>query len=190
MNGKIKIVGIGGSLESNSSSLLYLKYVLNELKQLKAEIKLIDIKKVSLPLYNYSKGLKGGGKELKKLLSEIHSADGFVFASPEYHGTVSSSFKNVIDYFEFLADYKPPYLTGKPAGCIAIAGSENSGGTTLNTMINIVHSLRGIIVPNSIAIGSAYRQVDEDGTIKNESLKRKLKRLAGEVYNLSVKLKS
>ncbi len=189
MSGKIRIVGIGGSLESNSSSLLYLKYTLNELKLLKADVKLIDIKKVNLPLYNYSKGLSGGGKELKIILNDISKADGYVFASPEYHGTVSSSFKNVIDYFEFLSDYNPPYLTGKPVGCIALAGAENSGGTTLNTMINIVHSLRGIIAPNSIAIGSAYRHVDEKGKIKNDSIKRKLKRLAEEVYSLSVKLK-
>jgi FMN reductase len=189
MSGKIRIIGIGGSVESKSSSLLYLKYVLNELKLLGADVKLIDIKKVNLPLYNYSKGIAGGGKELKVMLSEIHSADGFVFASPEYHGTVSASFKNIIDYFEFLADYKPPYLTGKPVGCIALAGAENSGGTTLNTMINIVHSLRGIAASGSMAIGSAYRQVDKNGKIKNDSVKRKLKRLTEEVYNLSVKLK-
>ena len=189
MKGKIKIIGIGGSPERNSSSLFYLAYVLSELKQIGAEVKLLDIRKVKLPLYDYSKGLAAAGKGFKKILDEIHSADGYVFSSPEYHGTVSSSFKNVIDYLEFLYDYSPPYLTGKPAGLIAAGGAENSGVTTLGTMVNIVHSLRGVVASSSIAIGSAYKHIDENGEIKNESLKRKLKRLADEVYNLSVKLK-
>lgn len=189
MEGKIRIVGIGGSMESKSSSLLYLKYILNELKHLGAEVKLFDIKKLNLPVYNFSTGLKDAGEDFKKTLDEIHSADGYIFASPEYHGTVSASFKNVIDYLEFLSGYKPPYLTQKPVGCIALAGAENSGTATLITMINIVHSLRGIAASASLAIGSAHKLVESRGKIKSESIVRRLKRLADEVYNLSVKLK-
>src|SRR5687767_6329130 len=163
MTGKIRIIGIGGSMESNSSSLLYLNYVLNELKQLGADVQLVDIKTIDLPLYNYSKGIDATGEDLKKLLDDIHKADGYIFASPEYHGTVSSSFKNIIDYFEFLSGYNPPYLTQKPVGCLALAGAENSGAPTLAAMISIVHSLRGIVAPSSLAIGSAYKQINEFG---------------------------
>jgi NAD(P)H-dependent FMN reductase len=188
MKEKIRITGIGGSMEPKSSTLLYLQYVLAELKTLGAETLLVDVRDLHIPMYDFSKGIKNAGRDFEKLLGEIHKSDGFIFASPEYHGTISASFKNVIDYFEFMDDYSPPYLTQKPTGCIAIAGAENSGGTTLNTMINIVHSLRGITASNSIAIGSAYKHVDK-GVITNESIKRKLKRLAEEVYTLSEKLK-
>ena len=189
MKEKIRITGIGGSMEPKSSTLLYLQYVLDELKSLGAETLLVDIKLLNLPIYNFSKGIKNAGLEFEELLGKIHECDGFIFASPEYHGTVSASFKNVLDYFEFTGDYSPPYLTQKPVGCIAIAGGENSGGTTLNTMINIVHSLRGISASNSIAVGSADKHISNEGVITNESLKRKLKRLAEEVYILSEKLK-
>jgi len=189
MEEKIRIIGIGGSLEQKSSTLAILSYTINEIKSLGAEVKLIDLKQIKLPLYNFSKGLAQAGKGFKKVLDDIHSADGYIFASPEYHGTVSSAFKNLIDYFEFLYDYNPPYLTGKPVGCIAAAGAENSGATTIQTMISIVHSLRGIAASNSIAVGSSNKQIDEKGGLKNDVLKRKLKRLALETYNLSLKLK-
>jgi FMN reductase len=190
MQGKIKIIGIGGSLEPKSSTLAMLRYTINEIKSLGSEIKLIDLKDVNLPLYNYSLGLEQAGEGFKETLDEIHEAHGYVFASPEYHGTVSASFKNFIDYFEFLYDYNPPYLTGKPIGCLAVGGADNSGSTTLQTMINIVHNLRGIAASSSLAIGAAVRQINENGELENEVLKRKLRRLAEETYNLSVKLKS
>lgn len=189
MKEKIRIVGIGGSMESRSSSLLYLKYILNELNELGAEVKLIDIKNLDLPMYSYGMDMKEAGEGFNALLDEIHSANGYILASPEYHGTVSSSFKNVIDYLEFLSSYTPSYLTQKPVGLLALAGAENSGVATMSTLINITHSLRGIVAPSSLAIGSAYKQIDEAGNITNDSIKRKIKRLAEEVYSLSVKLK-
>ncbi len=189
MESKIRIAAIGGSPEDGSSTLAIMKHAAQELRLLGADVKVIDIKELNLPLYNYSNGLNKADGDLKKLLDEIHSADGFILASPEYHGTVSAAFKNAIDYLEFLAEYKPPYLTFKPVGCIAAAGSENAGSVTLQTMISIVHSLRGIAASSSIAVGSAARQVDENGVVQNEALKRKLKRLAEEVYTLAVKLK-
>jgi FMN reductase len=186
---KIRIIGIGGSLEQKSSTLAALTCTINEIKFLGAETKLIDLKHIDLPLYNYSMYLEQAGAGFKAVLDEIHDADGYIFASPEYHGTVSASFKNIIDYLEFLCDYNPPYLTGKPVGCIAAAGAENAGVTTLQTMINIVHNLRAIAVPSSLAIGSSTTQIDDKGKLSNETIKRKLKRLALETYNLAEKLK-
>jgi FMN reductase len=189
MKGKIKIIGIGGSLESKSVTLTILQFVMNEIKSLGSEIKIIDIKSLNLPLYSHPKGKSKLKPAVKKMLDEMHSSGGLVFASPEYHGTVSASFKNLIDYLELLKDFKPPYLTGKPIGCIAAAGSENSGAATLLSMISIVHSLRAIAAPTSIAIGSANEIADKKGYITNEKIKRKLKRLASDVYNLAVKLR-
>ena len=188
MEERIRIIGIGGSFEKKSSTLALLKFVLNEIKSLGADVTLLDIKQLKLPLYDSSKGLSQAGKGFNKVLGEIHKAHGYIFASPEYHGTVSAAFKNVIDYFEFLYDDVPPYLTCKPVGCIAAAGAENSGAATLQTMISIVHSLRGITASNSISVGSSTKQIDEKGRIKNEVLERKLKRLAKETYILAVKL--
>jgi len=114
----IDIVGIGGSQEENSFSLQILKYTLNEVTLLGARTKLIDIKSLNLPIYDYSGGKLQPQAGLKKIMDDIHKSHGIIFTSPEYHGTVSASFKNFIDYLEFLYSYDPPYLTNKPVGCI------------------------------------------------------------------------
>lgn len=188
MTRKPRITAIGGSTEENSSTLVFLKFAASQLVTKGAEVKIIDLRELNLPIYSYpSPGFKKD-KKLAEFLEIISNSDGLLLASPEYHGTVSAVFKNIIDYLEYLSGNNPPYLTGKPVGLIAAAGVENAGYNTLQTMINIVHSLRGIVSPSSLAIGSANKQVNSTGEITNESISRKLNRLAAEVYDLSIVL--
>lgn len=187
MEKEIIIVGIGGSLDKNSSTGAVMSYILGELNSLGAhtiEYKLSDIK---LPIYNPTLGIEQGGKELVKLLTDVRRANGFIFASPEYHGTISGAFKNAIDYMEFLCNDEPPYLTNKPSGAIAVGGGE-SAAVTLHTMVNIIHSLRAISASTNIAINSVDLELS-GGEIKNEKIIRRIKRLAAEVYSLAEKLK-
>jgi FMN reductase len=185
---KIKILGIGGSLEKRSSTLSALKYTLAAVSTMGAEIELIDLGKLKLPIYNPLKGIRQGGPALKKIIPQVHSSDGYIFASPEYHGTVSGAFKNLLDYFEFLSSYSPPYLSGKPCGAIATGGGDLSGAATVQTIVNIVHSFRGISASSNVSIASSQMHFDK-GAVISEHVQRRLKRLAEEVYSLALKLK-
>lgn len=186
---KIKIVCVGGSMEQRSSTLGILKFTAEKLKELGAEVYVSDIRTLELPVFSYKtlKAMRNPG--FAGLVKKIRSADGLVFASPEYHGSVSSAFKNVIDYLEVLSAEKPPYLSLKPVGCIAIGGAENAGYATLSSMISIVHNLRGIAASNSLAIGYGSSIFDSNGKLKNEAVIKRIKRLADEVYTLSERLR-
>lgn len=186
---KIKIVCLGGSMEENSSTLALLKYSALKLRELGAEIYVADIKKLNLPIFSY-KALKGLKNEKFRLLTEkIKAADGLIFASPEYHGTVSSAFKNAIDFLEVLSGSNTPYLNLKPVGCIAVGGAENAGFSTLNAMVHILHNLRAVAAPSSIAIGYGNSLFNKKGELVNEIVKKRINRLVSEVYTLAVKLK-
>ncbi len=186
---KINIVCLGGSMELNSSTLGVLKYAATKLRELGSEVYVSDIRKLDLPVFSYKalKSLKN--RKFTELVTKIKSADGFVFASPEYHGSVSSAFKNAIDYLEVLSAEKPPYLSLKPVGCIALGGAENAGYATLNTMISIVHNLRGVAAPNSLAVGYGSSLFDTKGKLKSEPVIKRLNRLIEEVYILAQRLK-
>jgi FMN reductase len=161
---------------------------LKEWEKSGAKTKLIDIKEFSLPLYDYSSSKKVTSGKIKQLMVLLHKSDGLIFSSPEYHGTVSAIFKNFVDHLEYLSNYDPPYLTLKPIWCISIGGGVNSGVRTLNTLINIVHSLRGITVSSNTAIPNANEVFDGRGAIRDENVKRRLRRLAGDIYFVSSKL--
>lgn len=186
---KIRIIGIGGSFEKKSMALSSLKYALNECKSLGASVKLYDVRELNFPIYNLSLKHKIINKMLNIFLEDSRNADGYIFSSPEYHGTVSGLFKNVIDYLEFLSKDKPPYLTSKPVGLIATGGGDNSGGNTIQAMINIVHSLRGIAVTNNVIISSADNFFDNNKNLVSTKYKLRLTRLANDVVGLAIKLK-
>ncbi|MCC6866582.1 MAG: NAD(P)H-dependent oxidoreductase [Ignavibacteria bacterium] len=186
---KIKIVCIGGSLESGSTTFAALKYTADILKDTGADVYIADLKKLSLPLFSYKNLSKIKNKNFKILIKKVTEADGFLFGSPEYHGTISAAFKNTIDYLEILSKHNPPYLTLKPVGCIAVGGAENSGISTLKTMISIVHSLRALAAPASVAISYGKNIFDINGNTNDKTVQRRLKRLANEVYMLSEKLR-
>lgn len=187
---KINIVCLGGSMEKSSSTLAVLNYAAENLKKLGANVYVADIRSLALPLFSYKTLKTIKNRNFLRLIGKIKEADGFLFASPEYHGTVSSAFKNVIDYLEVLAEENPPYLSLKPVGCIALGGAENAGYATLNTMVNIVHNLRGVAAPNSLAIGYGSSLFDKNGNLKNEPVIKRLKRLTNELYILAERLRN
>ena len=186
---KIKIVCLGGSMEKSSSTLAVLNYAAGKFEEFGADVSVTDIKSLDLPIFSYKalKSLKN--RKFSEFVKKVKTADGFMFASPEYHGTVSSAFKNVIDYLEVLSVEKPPYLSLKPVGCIALGGAENAGYATLNTMISIVHNLRGVAAPNSLAIGYGSALFDNKGKLKSEPVIKRVNRLSEEVYLLAKRLK-
>ena len=52
----------------------------------------------------------------------MYRCDAMIWSSPTYHGSVSGSFKNALDWLILLAERTPPYLSNKPIGMITTAG--------------------------------------------------------------------
>ena len=186
---KINIVCLGGSMENKSSTLAVLKHAAVKLKELGADVYVTDIRTLDLPLFSYKALLSMKNLKFTELVKKIKDADGFIFASPEYHGSVSSAFKNVIDYLEILSKETHPYLSLKPVGCIALGGAENAGYATLNAMISIVHNLRGVVAPNSLAIGYGNSLFDNKGNLNSEVIIKRVNRLTEELFMLAKRLR-
>ena len=186
---KINIVCLGGSMENKSSTLAVLKHAAVKLKELGADVYVTDIRTLDLPLFSYKALLSMKNLKFTELVKKIKEADGFIFASPEYHGSVSSAFKNVIDYLEILSKETHPYLSLKPVGCIALGGAENAGYATLNAMISIVHNLRGVVAPNSLAIGYGSSLFDNKGNLNSEVIIKRVNRLTEELFMLAKRLR-
>jgi FMN reductase len=102
-----------------------------------------------------------------------------LWSSPLYHGTISGSFKNALDWLQLLGDRKPAYLTDKVIGLISTAGGTQ-GLQGVNTMEFIVRALRGWAVPLVIPIPQAWR-VFQEGQVLNETVAAQLQALGGEV---------
>ena len=96
-----------------------------------------------------------------------------------YHGTISGSFKNCLDWLQLLGDRDPPYLTNKVIGLISTAGGVQ-GLQAINTMEFVVRALRGWAVPMVLPIPAAWR-IFEDGRVIDAAVERQLHALGPEV---------
>ena len=110
----------------------------------------------------------------------MHESDGLIWSSPLYHGTISGSFKNALDWLQLLSDRDPPYLTNKVIGLISTAGGVQ-GLQAVNTTEFAVRALRGWAVPMVVPVPQSYQAFDGEGRALDENIDKQLRALGGEV---------
>jgi FMN reductase len=174
---KLKIVGIGGSLDSDSASLAALRIALDGARSAGAEVAVFDIPQLDLPIFRTD--YKSPPPDAARLADAVYEADGLIWSSPLYHGTVSGAFKNALDWLELLSDREPKYLTDKVVGLIATAGGTQ-GLQAINTMEFVVRALRGWTVPLVAPIARAGRAFAEDGSAIDPAVDKLLRSLGEE----------
>jgi FMN reductase len=175
------VLGLGGGLGGESQSLAALKAALAACEEAGARTDLIDLQTVRLPLLEPNLPLESYPAEVKDFVARIAAADGYLWASPAYHGTISGVVKNALDFIEYLSDRRPPYLHGKPVGLISTAGGSMAAVTTIQALQHVAHSLRAWVVPLSVPIHRAYEAIDSAGRITDPSVAERLALLGREV---------
>ncbi len=119
-----KIVGLGGSLARVSRSRTALKRALAGAEAAGAEIELLDLRELDLPMYNPDLADPTEGAE--HLLASCYAADGLIWSSPLYQGTISGAFKNALDWLHLIGTRDPPYLHDKVIGLLSAAGARTA----------------------------------------------------------------
>jgi FMN reductase len=180
----VKVVGIGGSMKPGSASLLTLRLALDGAVMAGAEAELLDIRELALPMYSPDVEPTAG---VRRLVAAVSAAQGLIWSSPVYHGSVSGAFKNTLDWLELLNDHQPAYLTNKVVGLISTAGGVQ-GLQAINTMEFVVRALRGWTMPMTIPLDRAFEVFDTAWHIKDGKLRDRLLQLGTEVTQAAQRL--
>ncbi|MEB3203469.1 MAG: NAD(P)H-dependent oxidoreductase [Candidatus Sericytochromatia bacterium] len=183
----VKVVGLGGALGDASVTSAAMRQVLAEAEASGATTVLLDLNALALPPFDARN--REGDASVARLLSEVRSADAMVWCSPLYHGTVSGTFKNALDWLELLAKDPRPYLSDVPVGLVAAAGGTQ-GMQAINTMEYAVRALRGLTVPYVVAISRAWQAFDAAGVPADPVVGQQLATLGREVVRLAALLKN
>jgi len=176
------VVGLGGSLRSRSRSLSALEVALGAAEAAGAQTRLFDLRQLDLPLFVPGADAPRAAEEHA---AAVFEADGLIWSSPMYHGTISGAFKNALDWLELLAERDPPYLTDKVVGLIGSAGGVQ-GLQVVNTLEYVVRSLRAFAVPMVVPI-SARAAFDADGKLVDERAAAQLRHLGEEVADICLR---
>jgi FMN reductase len=173
----VKVVGLGGSLASTSRSRSALETALTGAEDADAETELLDIRSLELPLYNPD---NEPSPSALAMVEALESADGLLWSSPLYQGSVAGSFKNALDWLHLPGG--SVYLTDKPIGLISVSGGTQ-GLQAINAMEFSVRALRAWAVPYVVPVpGAAF---DEDEEVRDEGVERQLRMLGAEVVRLA-----
>jgi FMN reductase len=177
MTRPIRVVGLGGSLRAASTSRTALQIALEGAAAAGADVELIWVRELGLPLYTAEHAIPPGAQQFA---DTVHEADAMIWSSPTYHGSVSGAFKNALDWLILLAEQDPPYLSNKPVGLITTAGGVQ-GLQAVNSMEFIARALRGWSVPLVMPVAQAWRSFDADGHLTDEAVAAQLRALGAEV---------
>ena len=178
-------MGLGGSLRPTSSSRAALKVALDGAAEAGAKVDLLDLRQLNLPMYDPSSDEMP--ESVTRLVESIYAADGMIWSSPLYQGSISGSFKNALDWLILLSDREPAYLTDKVVGLISVAGGTQ-GLQAINTMEFIVRALRGWAVPLVVPIPQSWQAFEDSGRPANPQIEEPLKTLGGEVVRVTRRL--
>jgi FMN reductase len=173
-----KILGLGGSFREGSRTLKALEMALQGAAKVGVETELLDLKELSLPLYDDRKEIESYPKSVFTLLDRVRASDGLILASPVYHGTLSGSIKNALDFLELLNKDEPPWLESKIVGLISVAGG-GPGINAINSMLYACRALHAWVLPTAVAVpGSAF---GSNGQLHDPKLRDRLLKLGREV---------
>ena len=154
---KLKVLGVGSSMRQGSYSTAALNMILDMAKGNEAETKLLDLRQTNLPMLYAA---KDDTHEIGRVTELVEWADAYILATPDYHGSMSGSLKNFLDYFwsEFA---------GKTFGYIV--ASHEKGLTVMDQMRTAVRQCYGWSIPYGISINP-----EDDFNDKKEVINKKL----------------
>ncbi|MGD1857436.1 MAG: NADPH-dependent FMN reductase [Leptolyngbyaceae cyanobacterium] len=178
----VKIVGIGGSLRSDSYSMQALHLAAQKVKALGADVEILDLREMKLPFCD------GGDDypdypDVATLKDTVKQADGLLLSTPEYHGSVSGVIKNALDLMGF------DEFSGKVVGTLSVLGGQPNSNA-LNELRLIMRWVHAWVIPEQIAIGQAWNAFDKDGTLKDEKLATRFDQFAASLVANTQKLTS
>ncbi|MDW0247799.1 MAG: NAD(P)H-dependent oxidoreductase [Nitrososphaeraceae archaeon] len=160
-------MGIGSSMRKNSFSTDTLRKVLEIISvKYKTEARLVNLFETQLPIYRPS--TKFDNENVKKVTNDVNWANVLVLASPDYHGSMSGTMKNFLDFFwkEF---------SGKTFGYIV--SSHEKGLTVMDQMRTAVRQCYAWSLPYGISI-NGREDLGSDGKIVNSILQSRMEMLA------------
>ena len=162
MKTTFNVLGVAGSTRRGSYSTQALKIALEHAKKQGAEVRLLEI--ANMPLYDPN---APASKEVEQVAKAVSWADGFIIASPDYHGSMSGALKNFLDHF-----YEE--FAGKIFGFIV--ASHEKGLTVMDQMRTAVRQCYGWSMPYGVSVNGP--QDFTGGELVNARLSKRMQMMA------------
>lgn len=180
MNRQPKILAFAGSTRSGSYNKKLVRLAAEAAKASGAEVRLLDLRELNLPIYDGDLeeefGLPEGALLLKKLMKE---SDGFIISAPEYNSSITGVLKNAIDWASRPAPAEKPLepFSGKLALLLAASPGAFGGIRGLPISRLILSNLGTMVLPQQLAISRANEAFTPEGRLKDAKQQQTLEKM-------------
>jgi NAD(P)H-dependent FMN reductase len=164
----VKIGVILGSSRQHRLGERVARWVLTTAKEVpEAEFSLFDLAAYQLPFFDealapWDNPDRRPAPNVARWLADMASADGYLFAVPEYNLAVPAVVKNALDLLAHEAD-------AKPASILSYSDTFNGGVTAGHELRLVVNKLGMLPLPMAVPLAHAEQLLDPDGHLAAES---------------------
>ena len=142
-------------MRADATTRRALELVLEAAKGAGAEVDLVDLAHLSLPLFDESDETPSAA--VVELRSRVRRAHGIVLATPEYHGSYSGALKNALDS---LGDDE---VATKIVGLVGVAGGGSGASHALDHLRNVAKTLHAWVAPIEVSVARSRKAFDASG---------------------------
>ena len=188
-----KILAFAGSTRTESYNKKLIKIAVAGAKVAGAQVTLIDLRDLPLPLFDQDleakEGLPANGKKLKEMML---SHEGLLISAPEYNSSVTGVLKNAIDWASRPAPDEAPLacFVGKVASLMSASPGALGGLRGLVHLRAILGNIGVIVLPDQISIPKAHEAFHPDGSLNDAKRQAAVEKLGAETARFLVKLHS
>jgi NAD(P)H-dependent FMN reductase len=146
------ILALSGSSGSDSASAQLLDMAAEHAISLGADITILDLRHLDLPIYDDEIGEDQLPQAVLILRQMLSAHDGLILATPEYNGSVPTLLKNALDWSSrscFGSDGLAPYR-GKIAALMTVSRASTGGVSVLNHLRTILCRLGVLVMPEEL----------------------------------------
>lgn len=188
-----KVLAFAGSTRTDSYNKKLVKIAAQGARAAGAEATFIDLRDLSLPLFDEDleakEGLPANARQLKDLLL---AHDGLLIASPEYNSSVTAVLKNAIDWASRPVEGEASLgcFAGKVAAIMSASPGALGGLRGLVHLRSILGNIRVLVLPDQLAVPKAYEAFNPDGSLKDANQQAAVENLGAIVATVVAKLKA
>lgn len=167
----MKILAIVGSMRKNSTTKKATQLMAKTIEQQGVEVDLFHLAEQPLPIFDSRKDESTYPENVHTFMKKVDEADAYIWASPEYHGSVSGALKNALDFID------AKQIENKLVAIIGTAGGRLGATKTVDTLHQIARHLNAWPLPKSPTIPKSWDAFNDDGTLKDASIQDRLEQL-------------
>ena len=166
----IRIAAIQGSVRPNNYTAKALNLAIDEFTNPpEVQVDLIDPTNLTLHL----PGQGDDHTDAENIQEIVQNATGVILATPEYHGSYSSTMKLIIDNLGF-----PSALSGKPIALLGVAAGHIGAIKALEHLRSIASHVGGHPLPLPISIAGVQKVFDDDGNCTDPRSEKAIRSVA------------